>query len=490
LKQLCDNLFVSGINHHVYHGTAYSPPDAAWPGWLFYASAQLNPQNSIWRDFPKLNAYVARCQSILQHGAPANDLLVYFPVHDVLHDPSYGLAPKLSIEGDWLRDTPAIDTLRHLWKRGYGFDYISDRQISRGQVADERIATPGGAYRAIVVPPCDYMPVETLARLRHLSQQGAWVIFLSPAPADVPGLAGLEENRARFKALMAQMTRYDDCDAALSAAGVQREEMADCNNLRFVRRKHDAGYDYFLVNEGAEPIDAFVPLAVDFTSVLVMDPMSGKTGRAQTRSDAGREVRVQLEPGASWILRTTGESRFGEKDDGAAPWRYVDLRGDPVVLRGTWRVEFIAGGPELPDSYETETLSSWTGRGQAAARFAGTAVYRLAFDAPAEGSAWLLDLGRVHASARVRLNGEEIETLIGPTFKTTLDNVRPRGNLLEIAVTNLAANRIRDLDRRGVEWRIFDEINFVSREYERFDAADWPLVPSGLLGPVWLARLA
>ncbi|MFW6303057.1 MAG: glycosyl hydrolase, partial [Candidatus Sumerlaeota bacterium] len=61
MKQLVDNLFVSGINHHVYHGTCYSPADADWPGWLFYASAQLNPQNPIWRDFDALNAYIARC---------------------------------------------------------------------------------------------------------------------------------------------------------------------------------------------------------------------------------------------------------------------------------------------------------------------------------------------------------------------------------------------------------------------------------------------
>jgi hypothetical protein len=484
LKRLCDNLFVAGINHHVYHGTAYSPSDAAWPGWLFYASAQLNPQNSIWRNVPKLNEYVTRCQSILQDGASANDLLVYFPVHDILHNPSYRLASKLSIEGDWLRNTSAIKTLRHLWKRGYGFDYVSDRQISEVQVTNESMVTPGGEYRAIVVPPCEYMPVETLEKLHSLSRQGARVILLSPAPADVPGLAGLEENRARFKALMAEMTCSDDCDAALSGAGVQREEMTDCNGLRFVRRKQDAGYHYFLVNESTEPIDEFVPLVADFGSVLVMDPMSGKTGRAQTRGDAKSEIRIQLDPGASLILRTSSE-----EDDKSTPWRYVDLCGDPFVLQGRWQVEFIEGGPELPDSYETDTLSSWTDHDQAAARFAGTASYRLEFDAPSEGSTWLLDLGQVDSSARVRLNDEKIETLIGPSFKTTLDNVRPRGNLLEIEVTNLAANRIRDLDRRGIEWKIFDDINFVNREYGPFDAANWPVVPSGLLGPVRLVRL-
>lgn len=485
LKQLCDNLFVSGINHHVYHGTAYSPSDAAWPGWLFYASTQLNPQNSIWRDVLKLNEYVTRCQLILQDGVPANDLLVYFPVHDILHNPGYKLASKLSIEGDWLLNISAIKTLRHLWKRGYGFDYISDRQISEVQVINESVVTPGGQYRAIVVPPCEYMPVETLEKLHNLSRQGARLIFLSPAPTDVPGLAGLEENRARFKTLMAEMTCSDDCDTALAGAGVQREEMTDCSGLHFIRRKHDTGFYYFLVNESAKPIDKFVPLVADFESVLIMDPMSGETGRAQTRSDAKNNIRIQLDPGASLILRTSSE-----KDDKSTPWRYADFRGDSFELQGTWKVEFIEGGPELPDPYETDTLSSWTDCNQTAARFAGTAIYRLEFDAPSEGATWLLDLGQVHSSARVRLNDKNIETLIGPFFKTTLDDVRPGGNLLEIEVTNLAANRIRDMDQRGIEWKIFDDINFVNRQYEPFDAANWPVVSSGLLGPVRLVRLA
>lgn len=59
-------------------------------------------------------------------------------------------------------------------------------------------------------------------------------------------------------------------------------------------------------------------------------------------------------------------------------------------------------------------------------------------------------------------------------------------NELEIEVTNVAANRIRDLDQRRVEWRIFHDINFVSITGKRFDASAWPLTDSGLLGPVTL----
>ena len=56
-------------------------------------------------------------------------------------------------------------------------------------------------------------------------------------------------------------------------------------------------------------------------------------------------------------------------------------------------------------------------------------------------------------------------------------------NKLEISVTNLSANRLRDLDKRGVEWEKFF---FVDILYKKFDASTWPVMDSGLLGPVTL----
>lgn len=64
--------------------------------------------------------------------------------------------------------------------------------------------------------------------------------------------------------------------------------------------------------------------------------------------------------------------------------------------------------------------------------------------------------------------------------------LKPGMNRLEIEVTNLMANRLADLDRRGEAWRTFF---FVNIAYEEFDASKWEPVPSGLLGPVQLVPL-
>ncbi len=483
LKYLFDILFVSGINHNIYHGTAYSPADAAWPGWLFYASAQLNPQNSIWRDFGKLNEYATRCQSILQNGEPDNQLLVYFPIHDILHNPDRELAEKITIKGDWLKKLIALDTFRQLWQRGYSFDYISDRQIADMTVNGNLLSTTGNHYQAIVVPPCQFIPVDTLEKLNLLSQAGGNVFFLAPEPADVPGFAELESRRERFKSEIKKANIVRDIESALAGINLKRETLVDCSGLFLIRRRHAAGYDYFVINQNASSIDEWISLSAAYESVLLMDPMTGKTGLADIDKGTEKKIRIQLEPGASLIIRALNENHVYEHK-----WSYLEC-GESLSLNGPWKLEFIAGGPKLPAACEIRTLSSWTGLSEEAARFAGTALYRIEFDLPFNAQTCLLDLGEVHSSARVRLNDKDIDTLIGPVFKTVLNDLKPFGNVLEIEVTNLSANRIRDLDKRGIEWKIFEDINFIDRQGGPFDAAKWPIVPSGLLGPVQLIKL-
>ena len=127
MKYLADDMFLAGVNHIYYHGACYSPDDAPWPGWVFYASTEMNPRNSIWHDVPALNEYIARCQSILQSGKPDNDVLLYWPVADFWSDPSGRVQPMTVSQTGWFEDQPIGKTAHELWNRGYAFDYVSDR---------------------------------------------------------------------------------------------------------------------------------------------------------------------------------------------------------------------------------------------------------------------------------------------------------------------------------------------------------------------------
>jgi len=169
-------------------------------------------------------------------------------------------------------------------------------------------------------------------------------------------------------------------------------------------------------------------------------------------------------------------------------WEFPKFTGAPLALQGTWQVQFMAGGPELPAPFEAPALASWTSLADTKAQtFAGAARYCLTFDAPADCQKTArLDLGKVCHSARVRLNGDDLGTLFIPPFQLVVHGLKPAGNRLEVEVTSTSANRIRDLDRRGVKWRNFYDINLVNLDYKPFDASPWPLADAGLLGPVTL----
>ena len=60
------------------------------------------------------------------------------------------------------------------------------------------------------------------------------------------------------------------------------------------------------------------------------------------------------------------------------------------------------------------------------------------------------------------------------------DALKKGKNTIRIEVTNLPANRIADLDRKGVKWRKMKEINVVDINYKKTTYADWKQVESGI----------
>lgn len=510
MKYLLDDLFLSGVNHVFYHGTCYSPDEAPWPGWLFYASYEMNPRNSIWRDVPALNSYAAHCQAVLQAGQPGNDILLYWPIHDFWSSTN-GLVRNMTVHArDWFEEQPIGRAAELLWQRGYQFDYVSDRQVARAKAGGGGIEVPGGNYQVVVVPQCQRLPLPTLRQLLALAEAGATIIFEHQLPLDVAGLSDLEHQRAEFKRLLATVTFREatgigvqlaklgsgrvlvgSLELALAMAKVQRETMFDHSGLMCLRRSSSGGGFYFIANRNLQSgVEGWIPLAKAARSVVVMEPMSGDSGAADVRQTAGKstEVYLRLAPGESVILRT-----FNDTVPVRLPWMVQDRSSatQRCTLTGEWEVRFLAGGPELPAPFTTTNLASWTTHGDTnAQRFAGTALYTLRFDSPSPTwltSPVLLHLGKVAQSARVRLNGRELGTLITPPFGTFAGRLAPTNNLLEIEVTSTAANRIRDMDSRGVNWKNFHDINFVNLGYKPFNATNWPLADAGLLGPVTIS---
>ena len=109
VKPVLDQVFVGGVNHIFFHGATYSPPEIAWPGWLFYASTNFNPQSHFWEAMPALNKYIENVQTMLQANPTDSDALLYFPMEDIWHQNNgTGKLHTLELHAnsrEWLKNT-------------------------------------------------------------------------------------------------------------------------------------------------------------------------------------------------------------------------------------------------------------------------------------------------------------------------------------------------------------------------------------------------
>jgi hypothetical protein len=512
VKKAVDLFFIGGINHVFYHGTCFSPQNEPWPGFLFYAAVEFTPVNPLWNDFEALNKYIAHVQSFLQTGIPDNDILLYFPIFDRYADPGRGMLEHFDAISPAYNGTPFKTGAETMLEKGYAFDYISDLQIKNSETLDGQIMTEGNVYKTLILPGCKYIPLETFAQILKMANDGAKIILYGDMPENVAGWAGLEAKNDAFNRFKAGInfsptnnpevfkTNYGkgaiftgkNLDQLLTFAGIRKERMVD-NKISFTRREHKTGFNYFILNQGEKAFEGWLPLQVNALSAAIFNPMTEKFGLAKgrTEKEGQYEIYVRLQPHESLIISTYNTATKGN------PYLFYDQASMPVEITGTWKVEFVNGGPVNPDIKETGKLISWTEFGGDAVKdFSGTAKYTITFTKPAgKADAWSLNLGRVCESARISLNGKEVGVLIGPEFNIILDKKQlQKQNTLEIKVSNLMANRIAYLDRNNIEWKKFYNINMSARMRQNtkngiFDASSWQPRESGLIEPVTITPL-
>ena len=508
IKIAVDRFMLNGINHVFYHGTTYSPPGETWPGWLFYAAVHMNPRNSLWTDVLALNQYITRCQSFLQNSSADNDVLLYYPVYDRFSTPGEEMVEHFDGIGKQFENTAFSRSAETMLEKGYTFDYISDAQIINLKWDGEQLITQGGgSYKTIVLPHCRYIPAKTFQKIISLAEEGATVLVPGGLPSSVAGYGNLEDNKKLFDQLIVKCSsgareageRISESalgkgrlvfDDAFEFASLRREKMTD-SGIKFTRRKRgDKSKVYLISNENDQPFEGWLPLSSSYKSIVLFDPMNGEFGKGDFRktNDGAVEVYVQLIKKQTLILEGYNENVE------VSAFKYYTSDGVPLPLSGKWKVAFQSGGPALPAELETDSLKSWTAFGENGyPSFSGTASYTLEFTRPVQNATgWILDLGSVRESASVILNGKSIGTLIGPVYQCYVDgSLLKENNVLEVRVSNLMANRISDMDKKGIFWKKFYNVNFPARKTENrknglFDASNWKPKDSGLIGPVRL----
>ncbi|MBM6993178.1 MAG: glycosyl hydrolase family 2 [Prevotella sp.] len=471
MKPDMDLMFCGGVNHMFFHGTAYSPKDDPWPGWKFYASVDMSPTNTIWRDAPYLMQYITRCQSFLQWGKPDNDFLVYVPVRDVWNKRSNGkrlmqfaihtmndLAPEF------------VASINEIDRAGYDCDYISERYLLTTTYTNGMLQTAAGTrYKALIIPNAQNILTPAVRQhIDNLKAQGAQIII--------------------------------GTDANLLGKSAKAEEMKTRLGLKMIRRSNPKGYHYFIANLSSHDINDRVQLAVPFKSAMWFDPMNGRRYRAEVSEGS---LTIDLKSGESMILETFNDdnvlnvtNNICKTSDGEV----LDYRKDAPydgrarLLKGNWSLRFTESTPTVDQTLQLDSLRSWEGINETTKTLMGTGVYECKLKFTKQdlqpSNDWAIDLGDVRESARVYVNDTFVGCAWAVPYVLQFSNVfKPGINTLRIEVTNLPANRISQLDREGYPWRKMEEINVVNINYKKTSYADWKPMASGLNSRVILYRV-
>jgi hypothetical protein len=312
--------------------------------------------------------------------------------------------------------------------------------------------------------------------------------------------------------------QYGDFEAAtevLAAAGVSPDFESDAA-LRYIHRAEPGVDIYFVANPRDSQLTANCVFRIRGKLPELWDPVSLEIRTLPEFTVTGERtsLAIRLEPHQSLFFvfrKPLAEANLA----GSNIARLQSVAG----LSGPWEVTFDPewGGPGI---ISFERLEDWSQRPEEGIRFySGTAVYRKVFDLPPESAAragrgkpirrmWL-DLGQVQNIARVSLNGHDLGVVwCAPWRVEVTGHLKQKGNLAEITVANLWPNRLIGDERlpadgqygrsgnleRWPDWLLKDEARPVPGRYTfatwKHYTKDSPLLPSGLLGPLRLLRLA
>ena len=523
LKPYANDAFCEGINRIMLHQATCQPPEDGQPGYEYCAGQHFTPNITWWEQSPAFFSFLSRCSYLLQQGNFAADVCFYLG-----EEPPTLAPPKYVIPG---------------LGSGYDCDYVNaEVLLKRMSVKDGRIVLPDGtSYRLLVLQNCvspvpeiarqvgayqnltvspipsKAMSVEVIKKLRELVRDGATIIGAPPERAT--GLKNYPQSDAEVKMMAAEI--WGDLDGTnrtvrrfgkgrviwgqsprevLLADGVKPDftfpgQAAQPDQFDYIHRTTGDAEIYYVISRHNQPATQDFTFRVSGRQPEIFDPVSGsiRPANAFRQADGCTTLPLAFDRfGSDFVVF---RQPIGKAVAGSAERNFPKLVR-VQNLTGPWNVAFDPawGGPTNAAFPE---LVSWTQRPEEGIKFySGTATYRQTFDlGAAVGAAresdgkpkrLFLDLGKVKEVAEVRLNGQKLGILWCYPWRMDITKaVKPTGNVLEVDVINLWANRVIGDLNLPKEKRLTK-----THEAFRFDMLTRNTTPieSGLLGPVTLER--
>jgi hypothetical protein len=514
LKPYANDAFCEGINRIMLHQATCQPPSDGKPGYEFCAGQHWNPNMTWWELSPSFFTYLSRCSYMLEQGNFVGDVCFY------LGEEPPTLAPPKYID-------PSLGP-------GYDCDYCNaEVLLTRMAVQNGRIVLPDGmSYRLLVLQNCTStspeicrqvggyqklsvsnipskaMSIEVIEKLRELVRDGATIVGAPPEKSiglkdypqcddevrkiateiwgDLDGKERTERTFGKGRVIWGKSPREillaDSVKPDFTFTG-QAEEP---NRLDYIHRTVGDAEIYFVINRKNQQMTLDCTFRVTVKQPEIWDAVSGEIRTAESfrQADGCTTLPLEFAPFSSTFIvfrRPIAAELAGKAEQNFPKLEKVQN------FAGPWTVAFDPqwGGPA---STEFSELVSWIHRPEEGIKFySGKATYRKTFDmndlrTNTKKKRLYLDLGDVKEVAEVRLNGKKLGVLWSSPWRVEItDTVKPSGNVLEIDVISLWANRVIG-DLKGPKEKRFTK----THDAFRFDmiTKNTPLLEAGLLGPV------
>ena len=437
LKGTINHAFARGVTHLVFHTYTHNPrTDWLPPGSSFGHSigTPFIRGQAWWKHMPEFTKWVARCETLLEAGLPANDVLWYLG-EAVGHKPS--------------EKSP--------FPEGYKYDYVNrDALLNRITVKDGLFTTPEGVvWKVLWVPERRWMSAAVKAKLAGFEKVGGKIVYGS-AKEVVEGIVP---------------------DVTCTGEGPDDWRKGE-RPIDWLHRRDATADWYFVAANGMDPYSGEVTFRTE-GDVTVWDPVTGSCYVPEIPHVEEGSTTIKLDLASAecvFVVFSRGGACFADEKDITD----AQERVSPVPLRD-WTLSFPAGWG-APASLKLDKLVSWTDLpiGEEGRHFSGTATYTATFEGKV-GVPLTLDLGKVETVADVFVNGKKVRTLWTPPYRCAIGEfVKDGANNLRVDVTTTWFNRlvydagIPEKDRKT--WTIAGP------------KKGTPPKPAGLLGPVSLCR--
>lgn len=520
LKPYANDAFCEGINRFMLHQATCQPPEDGKPGFEFCAGQHFTPNITWWEQSSAFFSYLSRCQSLLQQGKFVGDVCFFLGERPpVLVPPKY-VVPTLGA--------------------GYDCDYTNaEVLLTRMSVKDGRIVLPDGmSYHLLYLQNCvspvdeiceavghyqqlkvlsgpsDAMSLAVIKKLRQLISDGATVVGAPPKRSaelngypdcdrevqeiateiwgDLDGKTRTERKFGKGRIIWGKTARE-----VLLADGIQPDfsyigQEHEPEKFDYIHRVDGQSEIYFVINRtGSTEVGDF-SFRVAGKQPEIWDPVTGKMRDAGSFEQKGglTDLSLELAPYSSCFIVFRKSISKNSSGKGIPNFlKYEKIK----ELSDSWHVLFDKdwGGP---GEVRFDKLSNWIDSQEEGIKYySGKATYRKVFDMgnvqkkfSHAGERLVLDLGDVKHVAAVRLNGKELGVLWCSPWRVDItDCIKDTGNVLEIDIVNLWANRVIG------DWKLPVEKRFTkTHDVFRFDMlrGSTPLTDAGLLGPVNILR--